>query len=148
MTSLARLYSSRAVKVSSTSLGSSSTIKIRPSLFVVSISLLVVLEMRNRTSRRDQRRPRPRPCLRDDVLCAEPWPVQCQCLQMHQTGAGVETRQTVYLHTSYQNPPRCPQLNTTNSSLFPSAHPISISACVRVRVNLSALEIRLTRTTL
>src|SRR5882762_9078796 len=108
MTSLARLYSSRAVKVSSTSLGSSSTIKIRPSLFVVSISLLVVLEMRNRTSRRDQRRPRPRPCLRDDVLCAEPWPVQCQCLQMHQTGAGVETRQTVYLHTSYQNPLRCP----------------------------------------
>src|ERR1700687_1043981 len=107
-TSLARLYSSRAVEVSSTSLGSSSTIKIRPSLLFVSMVILVVSELKNRKWRLCQRHPQPRPCLRDDVLCAEPWPVQCPCLQIQRLGAGVETRRTAYLHTSYQNPRRCP----------------------------------------
>src|ERR1700732_1193323 len=100
MTSLARLYSSRAVRVSSTSLGSSSTIKMRPSLFMLSIILLVVSEPRNRKSHRYQPLPRPRPFLRDDVLCAEPWLDRCQCLQIHELGASAETRQTACSHTS------------------------------------------------
>src|ERR1700676_5790707 len=108
MTSLARLYSSRAVRESSTSLGSSSTIKIRPSLFMVSISVLVVSELRNRKSRRYPLYPRPRPSLRDDVRSAEPSPVQCQCLQIHRLGAGVETLRTVCSHTSYQTRLHCP----------------------------------------
>src|ERR1700692_4335909 len=108
MTSLARLYSSRAVRVSSTSFASSSTIKIRPILFMLSIVVLVVSEPRNRKSRRYQPRPQPRPSLRDDVLCAEPWPARCQCLQMHQNRADAETRQTVYSRTSYQSPLHCP----------------------------------------
>src|ERR1700732_5445519 len=102
MTSLARLYSSRAVRVSSTSLGSSSTIKMRPSLSMLSIIVLVVSEPRNRKSRRYQPHPRPRPSLRDDVLCAEPWPGRCPYLQMHQNRADAETAQTVYSCTSYQ----------------------------------------------
>src|SRR6202521_2291324 len=109
MTSLARLYSSRAVRVSSTSFASSSTIKIRPILFMLSIIVLVVLEPRNRKSRRYQSRPRPRPCLRDDVLCAEPWLARCQCLQIHEIGASAETRRTVCSHPSYQNRHHCPE---------------------------------------
>src|ERR1700704_1054823 len=108
MTSLARLYSSSAVRVSSTSLGSSSTIKMRPSLFMLSIVVLVVSEPRNRKLRRHQSRPRPRPFLRDDVLCAEPWLVRCQCLQIHKLGASAEIPQTICSHTSCQNPPHCP----------------------------------------
>src|ERR1700676_1413339 len=108
MTSLARLYSSRAVSVSSTSLVSSSTIKMRPSLFMLSIIVLVVSEPRNRKSRRYQSSPRPRPSLRDDVLCAEPWLARCQCLQIHELGASAETRRIICSHTSYQNQLHCP----------------------------------------
>src|ERR1700694_1322570 len=108
MTSLARFYSSRAVRGSSTSLGSSSTIKMRPTLFMLSIIVLVVSEPRNRKSRRYQSRPQPRPSLHDDVLCAEPWLARCQCLQIPELGASVETRRTVCSHTSYQNQLHCP----------------------------------------
>src|ERR1035438_997993 len=109
MTSLARLYSSRAVRVSSTSFASSSTIKIRPILFMLSIVVLVVSEPRNRKSRRYQPHPRPKSSLRDDVLCAERWLDRCQCLQIHELGASAETRRTVCSHTSYQNQLRCPE---------------------------------------
>src|ERR1700675_4683957 len=108
MTSLARLYSSSAVRVSSTSLGSSSTINMRPSLFMVSIIVLLVLAPRNGKSLRCQPRPQPRPSLRDDVLCAERWLDRCQCLQIHELGASAETRRTVCSHTSYQNQLPCP----------------------------------------
>src|ERR1017187_2645544 len=93
----------------STSFASSSTINMRPILFMLSIVVLVVSEPRNRKSRRYQPRPQPRPSLRDDVLCAERWLDRCQCLQIHELGAGAETRRTVCSHTSYQNQLRCPE---------------------------------------
>src|SRR5580704_11856885 len=108
MTALARLHSSSADSVSSTSFGSSSTIKIRPSLLLVSMFVLLVLELKNRKSPRHQPRLRPRLSRRADVLCVAPWPARYRYPQTHRHRAGAETRQTVYSHTSSQSQPHCP----------------------------------------
>src|ERR1035438_887124 len=104
ITSLARLYSSSAVRVSSTSLGSSSTNKIRPRLLIIFPPVFVVSELRNRKSPRHRRHLPPRPCLHDDGGSAEPWLIQCQYFRRSRSGAGAEIRQTIYSHISYQNP--------------------------------------------
>ena len=64
------------------------------------------------------------------------------------TGVDVEIHQTACAHTSYRNRLRCPSQTLPRRRFLLSRQPISISARERVRVNLIALAIRLTNTSL
>src|SRR6516165_7200694 len=99
-TSFASLCSSRAVRVSSTSLGSSSTIRIRLSSLMarsLSSSLEVRLSaVKNRMWRPDRPLLQRAPSRHGDEHCDERLLILFPCLQTHQPDATVETPRTAY----------------------------------------------------
>src|ERR1700746_2804731 len=140
-TSFASLYSSRAVRLSSTSLGSSSTIRIRPSsLMARSPSCLLDVRLsavKNRKSRLDRPLLRHTPARRGDEQCAERLPILFPCLRTRRPDAAAEIRRTACWRNAYQNRRRCPSRRFLSCLYF---HPQNQSRSWRGAVRLRILR--------